>query len=81
MIGEHSSMLDKIVYPDHRRFLCPSDVLRRDTTNFPHKTTNFTLPPLLKTTEFIHEANKAYVKESDHNVVLYSSLDVKDHML
>ena len=67
MTGEYSNVLDKMIYPDHRRFLSPGDVLRRDDINFPMKVKHFTQPPLLKTTSFVHEANKIYVDETDAN--------------
>lgn len=60
MIGKYSNALDKMIYPDHRRFLSPDSNFRCDKDNFSNKGTNYLLPPLLKTTAFVKMANDIY---------------------
>lgn len=59
-LGEHSSVLQKMVYPGNRCFLKEDDDLRDDTTNYPSKSDNLFSPPELKTTEYVDAANQMY---------------------
>lgn len=63
--GEHSKILQKIIYPGNRYFLQKNDVLRDDSTNFPQKIPDSNGPPSLKTTTYINAANTAYVAASN----------------
>ena len=57
-------ILQKVVYPGNRRFLPLDDVQRTDCKNYPSKATNTTLPPVIKTMEYIDKANKDYDEAS-----------------
>ena len=58
--GQHSSSLQKVIYPGNRRFLSKDDPLRRDCVNFPLKKKDVSDPPENKTTKYVDEANDAY---------------------
>lgn len=60
-LGEHSNILQKMVYPGNRCFLKKDDDLRNDTSNYPSKSIDSSSPPKLKTTEYVNDANQKYV--------------------
>ena len=55
-----------MVYPGNLRFLKGDDILRSDTTSFPLKEKDLSIPPELKSTEYVDSANEDYLNaESD----------------
>ena len=63
-VGTYANTLQKMVYPGNRRFLPLDDVQRTDRKNYPRQATDITLPPVIKTMEFIDKANKDYDEAS-----------------
>ena len=51
-----------MIYLEHRRFLPPSDPLRRDFVSFPHKRVCNELSPQLKTQEYVDKQNQEYMR-------------------